>query len=94
MRSSLPAMYETANAKLLIQLSQIKTCAITTNFWMSASSESYITVTSHFLTSTWELDSHILNTYQVKMQHTGDNIAAKLMKVADNWKISETKCTS
>ena len=78
MRSSLPAMYETAKEKLLIQISQIKTCAITTDFWTSASSESYITVTCHFLTSTWELDSHILNTYQVKMQHTGDNIAAEL----------------
>ena len=89
MRSSLPAMYETAKEKLLIQLSQIKTCAVTTDFWTSASSESYITVTCHFLTSTWELDSHILNTYQVKMQHTGDNIAAELMKVADNWKISD-----
>ena len=53
-----------------------------------SSIESYVTVTCHFVTSTWELQSHVLTTYQVKMLHTGDNIAAELLRVANDWGIA------
>ena len=59
--------------------------AITTDFWTSRNTESYITVSCHFLDKLWEMKSCILSTYQVKMDHTGENIASELRKVADEW---------
>ena len=88
MRSMLPARYETSNKKLMDELSEIETCSFTTDFWTSSNSEGYITVTCHFMsTPSWELRSCVLATYQVKMAHTGENIATELLKVADTWKI-------
>ena len=87
MRSILPARYETAKAELLGELAEVETCSITTDFWSSCNSESYVTITCHYLTSSWELKSRVLTTYQVKMGHTAENIAAELLKVAQAWKI-------
>ena len=87
-RSLLPEKYEAAKAKLMLKLEQVDTCAVTTDFWTSASTEGYVTITCHYLDSSWELKSCVLATYQVKMQHTAENIAAELKKVANDWCIT------
>ena len=67
---------------------QLEPCAVTTDFWTSASTEGYVTITCHNLVSSWELKSCVLATYQVKMRHTAENIAAELKKVANDWNIT------
>ena len=89
MRSLLPEQYTCAKEQLREQLKTTETCAITTDFWSSSNTHSYITVTCHFINDLWELQSHILATYQVVMDHTAENIAAELKKITSEWGISE-----
>ena len=88
MRSLLPEKYEVAKADLMLELEQVDTCAVTTNFWTSASMEGYVMITCHYLVSSWELKSCVLATYQVKMWHTAKNVAAEFKKVANDWNIT------
>ena len=61
-------------------------CSLTTDFWSSCNSQSYITVTCHFID---ELRSYCLNTYQVKLAHTAENIASELKVIAQQWNITD-----
>ena len=42
MRSLLPEKYEVAKADLMLELEQVDTCNVTTDFWTSASMEGYV----------------------------------------------------
>jgi hypothetical protein len=88
MRSLIPTRYNLVKASFLQQLREVNSCAITTNFWSACNAENYITVTCHFINSTWELKSCVLATYQVKISRTAKNISAELMKIAIEWDIT------
>lgn len=49
--------------------------AITHEGWSSCTTESYSTVTAHFITSVLELQSVFLHTHQVQESHTSEKIA-------------------
>ena len=57
--------------------------------WTSRKTESYLTITCHFVTSTWELKSLVLETFGFKKDHTTENIAASFQKIAQEWGISQ-----
>ncbi len=92
MRSMLPNHYVSVRERLERQLKEVETCSLTTDFWSSCNTDSYITVTCHFVTSSWELKSCVLATYQVHMSHTAENIAVELKKIADGWGIANKIC--
>ena len=43
----------------------------TSDIWMSASTQSYITITVHFIADKWELFSRVLLTREMEERHTG-----------------------
>ena len=51
MRSLIPDMYEHAKSSLMGILEQVEFCAPTTDLWTSKVTESYLTVTCHYMTS-------------------------------------------
>ena len=57
--------------------------------WTSRATESYMTITCHFLTETWDLKSLVLETFFFELSHTAENIADLLRKAAEKWNISE-----
>ena len=89
MQSQLTQCYEADKENLYKELQEVEFVVIITDFWTSRNTKSYITVSCHFLDKLGEMKSYILSTYQVKMDHTGDNIASELRKVADELGISE-----
>lgn len=86
MRTLLPAKYDACAETLLSLLETVESCSLTTDFWTSKATESYITVTCHFVDN-WELKSCVLSTYQVTGSHTAEKIASELKLVAEKWKI-------
>ena len=62
--------------------------AFTTGFWTSPATIPYLTVTVHFIDSTWNLNSFCLNTSPMYEDHTGENIASALNDVLNNWELS------
>ena len=66
MRSLLPDMYTTRAGEIKRELLQISHVALTSDLWTSRTKESYLTITCHFVTSTWELKSLVLEKFGSK----------------------------
>ena len=78
----LPEKYSEKCEAVKEELSRQAHVALTSDLWTSRATESYLTITCHFLTSSWELKSIVLDTFQFKHSHTAENISA-----ADKWDI-------
>ncbi|KAM8766865.1 E3 SUMO-protein ligase ZBED1-like [Acanthopagrus schlegelii] len=59
--------------------------AITCDTWTSLSTQSYMTVTSHYIDNEWCLMSHVLQTTEVLTSHTAINIADMLTGAIQEW---------
>ena len=69
---------------------EIGTCAyiaLTTDIWTSHATESYLTVTIHFIDNMWKICSRVLSTEEMPEHHTGQNIAERVIKIPDEWNI-------
>ena len=71
------------------ELAEVEYSALTTDLWSSRTTQGYITVTCHFISSDWKLSSIVLDTLPVDGAHTAENLAAELMSVASEWGITD-----
>ncbi|XP_064417131.1 E3 SUMO-protein ligase ZBED1-like [Latimeria chalumnae] len=60
--------------------------AITTDSWTALNTESYVTITCHFIRQ-WEMESVILQTRAMPERHTAENLADMLNTVAETWNL-------
>ena len=81
------ASYVRKKAELKIQLATANV-ALTTDCWTSLTTESYITVTCHYIEPDWQLMSAVLLTESMPVRHTADNLADKLNQAVDIWGLS------
>ena len=58
--------------------------SLTTNMWTSIATESYITVTAHYIDYSWVQQVFVLETLHFPERHTGINFAQKLKEVWRN----------
>ncbi|RXN34368.1 zinc finger BED domain-containing 1-like protein [Labeo rohita] len=56
--------------------------------------EAYLTVTSHFITGDWRLESFVLETKKMEDSHTADHIARELTEIICEWDIPSSKIVS
>lgn len=66
-------------------LFQVNYVALTTDLWTSNQTLGYITVTCHYINEAWELCSRVLDTLNVDKDHTAENLAEELQKIAQEW---------
>lgn len=52
---------------------------------MALTTESYITVTCHYIEKDWQVKSVVLLTESLPERHTVDNLADKLNQTVDSW---------
>ena len=62
--------------------------SVTADFWTSSQNRSYGTVTVHYITCSFDLQSHLLGTKEFVLSHTGLNIAEEIRIVLDEWNLS------
>ena len=84
----LPEAYNKKVEEIKEEISHVFHVALTSDLWTSRTTESYITITCHFLSATWQLRSLVLETLKFDLNHTAEHIADALLKVAENWDIS------
>ena len=89
MRSTLPNLYQRVKVEVKAKLASTKHCALTTDLWTSRTTQGYITVTCHFISSNWELHSAVLDTLLVDTDHTAENLATELTSVTNEWEITD-----
>ena len=89
----LPELYSKRVSEIKQQLSSIPFVALTSDIWTSTTTQSYLTLTCHFITPSWGMKSLVLETFDFCNDHTADNIAEALQKVAGSWGISSKVIT-
>ena len=72
-----------------VTLATVQYVAVTTDIWTSRATQAYITVTVHFLTDRWKMESKVLQTQEMPERHTGVHISERLLKASVEWKISD-----
>ena len=81
--------YHTIKEEVLSCLESTPSVALTTDIWTSRTVQAYITVTVHFLTEDWVLDSKVLVTREMTERHTGVHIAQSLREIAKDWNLDD-----
>ena len=76
-----PAMYSTLKEDVMKQLKDADFYCIMTDTWSSRAKQSYITVTIHYRTESFDMRSHLLETKEFPEVHTGDMIAESLQQI-------------
>ena len=84
----LPEAYNQKVEEMKKEISQVSHVALTNDLWTSRTTESYITITCHFLSATWQLRSLVLETLKFNLSHTAEHIADALLEVAETWDVS------
>ena len=92
MRDHLPSLYETKKGELKQKLEKVDYLSLTTDLWTSRATMGYITVTCHFITEEWVLQSAVLETAHVDEAHTSVNLASILKQITDRWEITDKVC--
>ena len=91
-------LYQREKSKITGQISKgMSHFAITTDAWSSRANHSYISCTVHYITDSWKLQNHLLDTSECSMDHTGVNLASELETILNNWHIGVDKlsgCTT
>lgn len=85
----LPQKYKEVADKVRAGLDMVEYVATTTDIWTSLQTKGYLTLTSHYITPSWELKSPVLATVQLTSEHTAINIASELQKLANEWEIND-----
>ena len=68
-------------------LNDVSDVAITTDAWTSLATESYVTVTVHYITKEWQMKSAVLDTSELDERHSAENLAIRLELVKADWNL-------
>ena len=77
----LPAVYNNAKDRMKAVLAAAEAVTLTTDSWTSLTTESYVAVTCHFITSDFKLDSCLLLCNKFTERHTAENLSRDLLEI-------------
>ena len=91
----IPSLYLQERKKVETSLVQAEYCSFTTDLWTAKyQNRSYISVSCHFIDQEWELHSYCLETRELPVDHTAQNIATELSQLLKEWNVRERVCGS
>uniref|UniRef100_A0A674MCS2 BED-type domain-containing protein n=1 Tax=Takifugu rubripes TaxID=31033 RepID=A0A674MCS2_TAKRU len=85
MAGEIPKLYEQTQKTVKDSIQSASSLVLTTDMWTARTTESYLTVSGHFIDKNWKMQSCNLATIHVAVQHIADNIAELLTKITDEW---------
>ena len=77
-RRSLKQLYKFHSVRLTERLHEVEWLSITCDFWTNRVAKSFLVLTGHYLSSTFELKNIILNFSHFDQRHFADNIADEI----------------
>ena len=83
-----PQLYEEVKLGVISQLNCAPAVALTTDGWTSRATQSYETITAHFINDEWDMTNYVLQTRVLGEVHTGHNLAVGLKKAMSFWNLS------
>ena len=85
----IPKMYTDLRRKVAEMLKPVPVLGITSDGWTSIATQSYITITAHFLDSNWNMKSLGLQTKHYTDSHTAENLKELYQEAFKEWEIEE-----
>lgn len=86
--TALRVKYGEVHRKLSSILSAVEFVSITADTWTSVATESYLTVTVHYVSEDWLMKSHVLGTLLLEERHTGENLSVWIVDMLSNFGIN------
>ncbi|XP_022910339.2 E3 SUMO-protein ligase ZBED1-like [Onthophagus taurus] len=87
------ALYEIQKQSLIKELKDVPHIAITTDCWTSRATESYISLTCHYINQNWVQVSRNITTESMEDRHTALNLQNKINNIINEWEIND-KCVA
>jgi len=89
-QTAVPDLYASVRQKVIDRIQHVKYVSFTTDTWTtSMSSESLISLTSHWIDDSWTRRSAILQTSHVPGSHTAVNIKKKFEEMLEAWSLAD-----
>ena len=89
-QSIIPSLYLQLRIRIETSLRQAEYCSFMTDLWTAKyQNRSYVSLTCHFIDQEWELYSYCLETCDLPIDHTAENVAAELSQLLMDWNIRE-----
>lgn len=86
-RVVIPNLYEKTKSKVKDNLGKVEYLSVTTDAWSGCHNRSYISVTAHFIDSSWNLKHYCLQIQEITESHTAVNLADDLKNSLEQWEI-------
>ena len=64
----IPRIYESVKNDIIAQIQYSKSCGLTFDYWSSYANKSYLTLTVHFISNEYDLQSFVLKTTEVLLR--------------------------
>ena len=77
----IPKMYTELKEKVSTVIKSAKMLALTTDCWTSRSTDSYISITSHFIDDKFKRQLVVLDTFPMCERHTAQNLLSKSLSI-------------
>lgn len=81
----IPDMYQSVKEHVKSKLQSAERVAITSDTWTSVATESYMSVTTHYIDEEWNLISYVLQTTEVESDHRSTCLAEMLTAAIEKW---------
>ena len=83
-----PQLFSTTIDKIKSLLISASTCNVTLDIWSSRKMHSFLGITCHYLTDTFEMKSLLVSCSRLLGRHTGEHIVSEFDNVVSNFNIS------
>ncbi|XP_053183665.1 E3 SUMO-protein ligase ZBED1-like [Scomber japonicus] len=87
--SVIPKLYAKVRDGVIQELQKAQRVAVTCDGWTSCTTESFITVTCHFIDHEWEMHNYVLQTRVLAETHSGVNLGHVLRAACEEWGLSD-----
>lgn len=84
-----PALSENQKYVLFAELQKAETVSLKIGAWTSRATESFLTITCHYVDKNWIMQSKVLQTEHFYCSHTGENVGHELTNCLLNWGIKD-----
>ena len=74
--------------------SGLKYFALTTDCWISGTQHSFMSLTVHYISAEWNLQSHMLETGEITTEHTAVNLSSYLQESLGCWNLHPTQVSA
>lgn len=91
---AVPKLYNDTRMSVMADLSQSDFYSATTDIWSSIGLYPYISLTIHFISKNWNLETRVLETYPMPQDHTASNISEIIEDMLQLWQIEKKQLVS